>query len=150
MARDIATMVVTVALRHFRDEVLVPGIWDPSRGASLSTFFVGQCILRYGNEFKAWKRQHLRSTKGDDLARFERGLDVADAGTRVVDQAVIDEYLDGVEPTTVRALTLYAADYSWEEIAELTGISVSAIRGRVTRFQARSRRREMHHEQLRD
>jgi hypothetical protein len=141
VATDIATMVVAVALQHFRDEVLIPGKWDPQRGASLSTFFVGQCILRYGNEFKAWKRSQLRSARGAEAARWDREPGVPDGASQVMDKADIARYLKNADPITERALRLRAADYSWEEISELTDLSVSAVRGRVTRFQTQNRRR---------
>lgn len=56
-ARSLAGEVVTVALRHFRDDVLIPGIWTPTKGASLTTFFIGQCLLRLPNLHRAWLKE---------------------------------------------------------------------------------------------
>lgn len=53
--KELAGIVVAVALNAFRDKVLVPGKWDSSRGASLKTFFVGQCVLQFPNEYRRWK-----------------------------------------------------------------------------------------------
>jgi hypothetical protein len=50
----LAGVVVAEAINAFRDHVLVPGKWDPNRGASLKTFFIGQCVLRFPNEYRKW------------------------------------------------------------------------------------------------
>lgn len=60
-AEGLADETVVLALTAFRDKVLVPGKWDPSRGASLRTFFVGQCLLQFSNVYKRWRREELRS-----------------------------------------------------------------------------------------
>lgn len=46
-AEGFADETVVLALGAFRDKVLVPGKWDPTKGASLRTFFVGQCLLQF-------------------------------------------------------------------------------------------------------
>lgn len=60
-AESLADETVVLALSAFRDKVLVPGKWDPAKGASLRTFFVGQCLLRFSNVYKRWRREELRS-----------------------------------------------------------------------------------------
>jgi RNA polymerase sigma factor (sigma-70 family) len=60
-AEGLADETVVLALSAFRDKVLVPGTWDPSKGASLRTFFVGQCLLQFSNVYKRWRREELRS-----------------------------------------------------------------------------------------
>jgi DNA-directed RNA polymerase specialized sigma subunit, sigma24 homolog len=60
-AEGLADETVVLALRAFRDNVLVPGMWDPAKGASLRTFFVGQCLRQFSNVYKRWRREELRS-----------------------------------------------------------------------------------------
>lgn len=60
-AESLADETVVLALSAFRDKVLVPGKWDPAKGASLRTFFVGQCLLQFSNVYKRWRREELRS-----------------------------------------------------------------------------------------
>ncbi len=60
-AESLADETVVLALRGFRDNVLIPGRWDPSKGASLRTFFVGQCLLQFSNVYRKWHGQELRS-----------------------------------------------------------------------------------------
>lgn len=60
-AESLADETVVLALNAFRDKVLVPGQWDPAKGASLRTFFVGQCLLQFSNVYRHWRREELRS-----------------------------------------------------------------------------------------
>ncbi|MBN9200002.1 MAG: sigma-70 family RNA polymerase sigma factor, partial [Microbacterium chocolatum] len=60
-AESLADETVVLALSAFRDKVLIPGKWDPGKGASLRTFFVGQCLLQFSNVYKRWRREELRS-----------------------------------------------------------------------------------------
>lgn len=47
-ARSLAGETVVLAVRSFRETVLIPRVWRPDRKASLNTFFVGQCLIRFG------------------------------------------------------------------------------------------------------
>ena len=58
---DLATDVTVVAMNAFREDVLVPGRWHPARGATLATFFVGQCLFHFPLEYRTWLRAHRRS-----------------------------------------------------------------------------------------
>jgi hypothetical protein len=46
-AESLATDVVIESIERFRDEVLIPGIWDAARGTTLTSFFVGQILKRF-------------------------------------------------------------------------------------------------------
>ncbi len=50
----LAGKTVAKALVHFRRDVLLRGRWLSSRGATLKTFFVGQCLIRFANIYRAW------------------------------------------------------------------------------------------------
>lgn len=54
---DLVQDTVGDALLKFRDNVLVPGRWDSTRGATLATFFIGQCLLQFPNHYRLWWRQ---------------------------------------------------------------------------------------------
>jgi len=60
-SHDLAEMVTAVALRAFRERVLIPGRWSAARGATLATYFVGQCLFHFSFEYRTWLRAHLRS-----------------------------------------------------------------------------------------
>lgn len=60
-AESLADETVVMALTAFREKVLIPGKWDPAKGVSLRTFFVGQCLLQFSNVYKRWLGEELRS-----------------------------------------------------------------------------------------
>ena len=52
---------VAKALNYFKYEVLMANRWDASRGASLATFFIGQCKRQFANVYRAWFNDLERS-----------------------------------------------------------------------------------------
>lgn len=48
-ALGIAGETVAHAIRFFRERVLIPGVWNPAKGASVRTYFVGACVLHFPN-----------------------------------------------------------------------------------------------------
>lgn len=54
---ELANETVAKALHHFREDVLLAGKWDHHRGASLRTYFIGQCLIRFANIYRqCWPR----------------------------------------------------------------------------------------------
>lgn len=53
---DIAADTIVEALARFREDVLIPHRWDAGRGASLRTYFVGNCVLAFPNIYRLWQR----------------------------------------------------------------------------------------------
>lgn len=86
----IAGETVAEALDRFRDEVLIPGKWDPCKGASLRTYFIGQCMMRYANVLRRWMNNDMSWDNADLLDEYE----VLTAGR-----------LRGVEDDAIRAVT---------------------------------------------
>lgn len=149
-AAELTNDVVAEGLVAFIDEVLRPGQWDHTKGAALTTYFVGQCVLRFPKIYIEW----LRATK-----RFEscRSLD-AIARLELPSSRPYDdpEYValirgrlaEGRASTseTLRAILLLREEgYSHPEIAEVLGISVGAIESRLHRHNqdCATRRRSM-------
>jgi hypothetical protein len=58
---ELAWETVAKALWHFHHDVLLRRQWDAGRGARLTTFFVGQCLIRFANIYRDWRRQEMRS-----------------------------------------------------------------------------------------
>ena len=137
-AEDLAVETVADALSRFRDRVLVVGGWDHRRGASLATFWVGYCILRFPDIYRRWltaeTRWHraLQNADGDRTYRFDPAP--ADPAQRVVGDEEIAEALASVSVEATRQiLQLKAAGYSHEEISELVGCSLKSIESRLDR-----------------
>ena len=51
---SLAGETITRALNYFKFKVLMKGKWNPARGASLTTFFIGQCKFQFANVYKVW------------------------------------------------------------------------------------------------
>ena len=137
-AGDLAAETVADALGRFRDRVLAVGRWDPRRGASLATYWIGYCILRFPDVYRRWltaqSRWHraLQNADGDRAHRSE--LVPADPAQQVVLDEEVSEALASVSVEATRhILQLKATGYSHEEIAELVGCSVKSIESRLAR-----------------
>jgi hypothetical protein len=62
---ELACETVAVALVHFRDDVLLVGRWVSSGGATLKTYFIGQCLIRFPNVYRRWLREVPREPAVD-------------------------------------------------------------------------------------
>ncbi|MFI9417750.1 hypothetical protein [Streptomyces werraensis] len=51
---------IAAAAPRFVERSLRGGEWDPDKGASMSTYFVGGCVMAFGDVFKAWSRKRRR------------------------------------------------------------------------------------------
>lgn len=138
---DLATDTVVLALDYFRERVLRAGRWDASRGASLGTFFIGQCLYRFANVYTKALRAEINGQEhleipADEMAEewFDpiRGIeaevvarqDVADALARVSTQRARE------------ALVLkHIGGYTYEEIAERLGMTDARQIGNMLDYQ---------------
>ncbi|SKR61429.1 Putative transcriptional rgulator [Mycobacteroides abscessus subsp. abscessus] len=97
---DIATDTVVAALNYFRDKVLKTHRWQSSGGASLGTFFIGQCLYQFANIYRSALRAELErieqaTTPMDELPEDE--FDVAGVAVGVcgaLGDGRSDDFLD--------------------------------------------------------
>lgn len=139
-AADLAADTVTIALGKFIEQVLIPNRWDPRRGASLKTFFVGQCLIRYPNEHRRAMAERRRAAAFRPAQDGPPLSDVADPGGsstegQALARLAIDRALDGADPRTRLVVELRAQGWRWDEIAEVTGLNVAAAKSRLHRLQ---------------
>lgn len=140
---EIATETVAEAIVHFRNDVLVPGIWDPAKGAALKTFFIGQCMKRYANVARRWLNHDLRPrheivTDEWTVLDTEQAAGVEDDVLRSV---TAQRILEGVSnPRTARALVMDALGYSNAEIARDLGTTLDSASSLIKRARAEHRR----------
>lgn len=129
-AYELAGESVARALDPFREKVLLPGRWDPRKGASLKTFFVGQCLIQFVEVAKAWERHELPTFE------HSRELDPDEhltGRTRSVEDDVIEAHatvaaLAGVRrPEARKALVMQSFGYTVPQIAAALGMSVKAV-----------------------
>lgn len=126
-AASLANEVVAEALAHFRTDVLMRDRWDPRKGASLTTFFIGQCLFRFPNLYRTWLA-HLPAYR-----LYDSELDVvASREGSVEDDVIRDAMLADALRTvhsddTRRGLVMNAMGYTHAEIGERLGKTPKAV-----------------------
>lgn len=145
-AAELAAETVAIALVKFRETVLIPRKWDPAKGASLNTFFVGQCLLRFLNVYRCWHREtrplHLAEDSDTDRS-FERSdTDLSvDPEHRGLLRVEARDALHAIEDELDRAIAVFKAEGRTNaEIAELCQVSLSVVKTRYHRLQQRKDR----------
>jgi DNA-directed RNA polymerase specialized sigma24 family protein len=138
---DIATDTVIVALDYFRERVLLAGRWDASKGASLGTFFIGQCLYRFANVYTKALRAEIKRYKHREIPDDEmpeewfdpiRGIEA----TVVAHQDLADALAQVSTERARKALVLkHIGGYSYEEIANKLGMSNARQVGNMLDYQ---------------
>ncbi|WP_181310128.1 hypothetical protein [Nocardioides campestrisoli] len=148
-AQAISSVVDEIVARAsvaFRDDVLLPGIWDPQRGASLKTFFVGQCLKHYANAVRYWERHEAPTRR---LANAELELSLLESAWSgsvehdvLVSVAAADVLRGASSPRAAQALRMEAVGYSHVEIADCLSTTVNSVKSILKRERARVKGRE--------
>ncbi len=144
---DIAEDVVADAIINFRDRVLRAGRWDPARGASLTTYFVGNCLIQFPNEHRRWYRRTSR-----DRAHAQ-GLDALsplaaarafgrpdDVPSHLEATDTFRRILSAAGDETNRVIVqLTAAGYGVDEISEITQLTYKQVESRLGRLRTKAK-----------
>ena len=124
---DLATDTVVAALPAFL-AVLKENRWDPAKGASLRTYFLGKCKWEFLNVYKKWQRLH-ESPNLELLANEMTTFVDAGAAAGPADQALLSREQQRAVLALLstdkarRAFSLADMGYSHEEIAEQLGVA---------------------------
>lgn len=134
---ELAIETVALAINAFRDQVLAPQKWDPSQGACLKTFFIGQCIYQFPNVYRRWLREAgVPDPSPDDV----RSTNAPQASA--ITLVVLREELSALQfdsTRKVRAMT--EMGYSSAEIAEIIGVTKSSLDSKIYRDRRRKERK---------
>ncbi|KAA9165844.1 sigma-70 family RNA polymerase sigma factor [Amycolatopsis acidicola] len=143
---DLTNTTVLDAIIKFRDHALIAGKWDPTRNASLKTFFIGRCIYCFANAYRPWLTHQGRFplTDGDKIVELAQrgGHSPVTPEARVLSDFEVAEALRPLDPVTRSAVQLQAQGYSHNEIAEILGTTPDSVRGVLTRQRKRGRSRK--------
>jgi hypothetical protein len=141
---DLALETTAEGLQFFRDRVLRAGRWSLDGGATLTTYFVGACLLAFPNVFRRWQateRRWHRALKGEMLNSPEGrtladqpGSDPADV---VAGRAAVISELNSMPAGTRDAAALVIDGMSFEEAGEILGTTERGIEGRLYRYRHR-------------
>lgn len=135
-AEEVAIEAVAAAWRYFEKYVIHRRRWDPTKGASIKTFFVGACILFFSRPYDRWYR-HERQRASLDLPL--RDIPAVDdptlPGRLLVQDEALEALLAGSPAKTAEIMRCIAYEgLTYSEIAELCDTTVDSVKQRVTRF----------------
>jgi DNA-directed RNA polymerase specialized sigma24 family protein len=135
----IAKDVVAKAIREFR-RILKKGLWHPEKGASLATYFVGQCKIQFANIYRSWltaERKWRTAPPGDVHGLAGTAFDPP---TKAVLDAGAADLLAQMDPRVATVFRLHYLDgYTYNEIAEMVPEirNAKAVENMVTREKSR-------------
>jgi hypothetical protein len=118
---ELAGLTVAEALNYFKFEVLMKGKWDATKGASLATFFVGQCKFKFANVYKVW--YHDQADHRQKSMLYDEMPVVVSSGERPGDRLVTETEAHTVlkrlsSPLARRVFwNKFVLGHSYEEIA---------------------------------
>lgn len=136
-AEDLTQEVLREAIDHFRVDVLIPGKWDPRKGASLKTYFIGQCLLRFPGCYARWYSRYAKHASARRTGVVRLDISQADPATLAIRRARIAHALHDLDPETRVIVELRAQKFRLDEIAELMETSVPAIKSKLHRLKKR-------------
>lgn len=143
---------IAKAAPRFVERALHGGEWNPDKGASMFTFFVGGCVMAFGDVFKAWSRKRRR-----EVAAMASGLlDASDFSTMHPGQlSLFDDPAETVtsrdtlrrilseatpEAAAICVLMLRHPELNQRQIgAWLGGLSARAVEGQFRRLRGTAR-----------
>lgn len=140
---ELAYETVAKALWHFRHDVLLRNRWVASRGATVKTFFVGQCLMRFANIYRVWHKNEKRRERVVDP---HEAYDLADQPSdgpeaQVVERSEILRWLRMVKDERVQAaLILTAAGVPQWQIAARMDVTEKAVERMLANHRTRMRK----------
>ncbi|MET9182983.1 hypothetical protein ABZX88_32970 [Kitasatospora aureofaciens] len=142
---EVSTDTVIAAAGLFRRLALMQGVWSPTGGASLATFYVGAGLLSFKGEYLRWYRRHTASSRHlpDDAEQVLAALPdqrTVDPLTATVLRDQVDEVLAKLTDSQLReGLVLRAAGYTQAEAAHCVDLTTKAFESRLGRARTRLR-----------
>jgi hypothetical protein len=132
-ARSLANEVLAKSLENFRTRSLRQ--WDPNGPASITTWFIGRCLLDLPDVFPGWFRRELRPLPVEvgEPCCWQQGAE----DTTACD--LVDEMLEN-DPVLRKVIEQREAGYTWAEIASQLGTTETAIKSKVHRAKNRLRK----------
>lgn len=136
---------VVKALFHFRRDVLIKRKWDPRKGATLRTYFIGQCLIRFPKIYRSWLRTENRELyeSTDDVAELDfhaGGVDIVER--KVIAGIVASAAMSSVKDPRVRkAMHMIAEGHPQADVARVLGITEKAVERMLANERARLKTR---------
>lgn len=150
---ELSLETVAAALRFFMERVLPQGHWDPTKGASLRTFFIGACLLHFPNIYNAWFNSQDRWGRVTDPDRTPPEQTELE---RRADEVCFDDPTSEItlrrelrrvaltkikSPDTRRAAEMIMNGALIKEAAEAIGVTPKALESRLYRIRVAEEKR---------
>lgn len=132
--------------RRFHEHALCAGGWSPEGGASLGTYFVGDLVYAFADEYRPWYNAEIARRIAQRELVPEMGAVLGDRAQRVgalaLDRDAVRAglaHLARIDPRLPKIIALDVEGYTYNEIAELLGDGTSprAIEGIIYRHRRR-------------
>ena len=113
---------IVKALGRFR-QILEAGQWRVGRGATLTTYFIGQCLYRFIGCYRSWQREQRRNQAVLPLDPTDHsiGTHVPAAARIVTARQEFDAVLGELGERERTAFLLREGGYTGQEIADRLG-----------------------------
>jgi DNA-directed RNA polymerase specialized sigma24 family protein len=127
-ARELACETVAYAIKRFREYVLIPNRWDPSKGASIKTYFIGQCLIQFPNVYRRWYGETFEPAHLETIDSAVKRQGYEHVEQVVTDRLGVSDLLTTVKKDrTKRILILHGAGHSYKEIAARLSITEKTV-----------------------
>jgi hypothetical protein len=117
--------------------IIATGRWEPSKGANLKTFFIGQCLIQFPTVYGDWHRGQRRYVGlAEVIKRQPKEFYPSDPARdlkRRLEEAELSTELSG-DPYTKAIVRLKLQGYKQAEIAELLDTTEGAVQSRLYRL----------------
>ncbi|GAB3244333.1 helix-turn-helix domain-containing protein [Kineosporia babensis] len=138
-ARDALAIGLIIAGEHlFRTRVIPESKWKADGGASLETFFLTGCLMRFSDTVSKWRSEHPAwsvCVSDDELAALVRDVE-PDPAQQIADRGLLQQIERFASPTVRQILQLLGHGLSATEISDQLGMSPRAIEGQLYRFRS--------------
>lgn len=140
---ELAGETVAAALRYFKFKVLMANKWNAAKGASLATFFVGQCKRQFANVYDRWFTDRRNNQLVPDEEAGDWRASTPGVAAQVVELITAEQLLDRLSSPLAKEIfrKKFLARYTYEEIAESTEgvVNAKAAENIVTKERKRLR-----------
>lgn len=145
--QELAYETVAVALARFRTGVLMTNKWNPTRGASLRTYFMGQCLFQFRNIYRRWWGDQYRNRAlltDDDGVLDQFSPRSSPAAEPAVAKSAADRAFSTVKDPRVRKAMLWtAAGWTQGEIATQLTVTEKTVERMLSNERKRLHRRRL-------
>ncbi|MEU5876042.1 hypothetical protein [Spirillospora sp. NPDC047279] len=116
--------------------------WDPDKGASLKTFYVGACVCAFCKAYGVWRREqiltdgvvHIAYAEDLEAQKVAARPRVVDPEEHAVVQDLVDRAIKPMDPGLRHVVGLRALGYTQKEAAAEVELTEKAAERRLARY----------------